>query len=359
PHSELNEHEPQRKSVILASATRIQQLQLQVEAHRETYWQHIYIHNHVHRTNPFKKNALEEFRSDACSVCYQITQQTSPAFENYRLLIYRYDGRVSQITYDRFVEWQGSPRKFQAALRLIKATVFPYAPLRVASLVEALVNPSATGRIYLADFSVSEPISRTRTQELQNQVAEYLQVTEAENRKGKARERNPTSPGSIATTSNYRTPDLGPLYQPDNEEKEKELSLLGSIGTIELQDINENSEDEYDPLPNREIPDEIFGHREFENDQDIPENERIIPENPADNNLNQDSDQEEPEQQEENQIENQDPPANQGNHQESDQETLEENQVEDQNQGNPPNNPDSSGEESEESSQASSRVASP
>ena len=266
----VNEYEPTDKSVILAERriprkTRIQDLQQQLYTHRE-YYQHLYIHRHIPKTHRFHYNALDEFPALACSACYPITQPTDSAFNKYCEILKRFDGRVSQVTHDRFIDLQNSTRKFGPAVKVIATTVFPKPPSTVSSLLTALTKP---GEPKLLDYNVERAIDKERAEELSQQVNDYLceKQNAAEKGKGKTVER--LSIGSTSKTSDneYQTPELGPLYIASDDEKDKEIAALESIGQRATDTESEN--DTTNPFNQRKLPalDDIFANLNLADNQ--------------------------------------------------------------------------------------------
>ncbi|CAG8642576.1 3806_t:CDS:2, partial [Paraglomus brasilianum] len=158
----------------------------------------------------------------------------NPAYQRYLDILKRYNGRVSRITHERFVEWQVAERKFAPAIHLIRATVFPNPPRTVNSLIIALT--SAQGSLKLLDYNVDQSLSTERAAQLKREVVIYLQdkVDEAANKKGKEKEQTSIgSTSSKASNDEYHTPEpefkFGPLGAADAEERASELSALESL----------------------------------------------------------------------------------------------------------------------------------
>jgi len=233
PHSELSEYRTYRRnSETLAKTTRAQEIQQELYVHREVFYQHIYIHHHIPRTHPFRENALNKFRSDACITCYPDPNEIGPAYRRYLDILKRYNGRVSRITHERFVEWQVAERKFAPAIKLIRATVFPNPPRAVNSLIIALT--STQGSLKLLDFNVDQSLSDERAAQLQREVVAYLQekVDRAASKKGKEKAQASTSAtSSKASDDEYHTPEpeFGPLGAANADERASELSALESL----------------------------------------------------------------------------------------------------------------------------------
>ncbi|CAG8630910.1 9_t:CDS:2, partial [Paraglomus brasilianum] len=221
-----------RNSETLAKTTRAQEIQQELYVHREVFYQHLYIHRHIPRTHPFRENALNKFRSDACITCYPDPNEIGPVYRRYLDILKRYNGRVSRITHERFVKWQVAERKFAPAIKLIRATVFPNPPRAVNSLIIALTSPQ--GSLKLLDFNVDTSLSDERAAQLQREVVAYLQekVDRAASKKGKEKAQVSTSTtSSKASDDEYHTPEpeFGPLGAANAEERASKLSVLESL----------------------------------------------------------------------------------------------------------------------------------